>query len=37
MTSLPPLPGLQVAQPDVAARFHWEEQPEERYRESHLE
>ncbi|MCX4538757.1 DUF4262 domain-containing protein [Streptomyces sp. NBC_01669] len=31
---LPPFPVLQVAWPDVDDRFHWEEQAEERHRES---
>ncbi|MFV5998987.1 DUF4262 domain-containing protein [Streptomyces sp. NPDC056231] len=30
----PPFPLLQVAWPDVDDRFHWEEQAEERHRES---
>ncbi|MBZ6256411.1 DUF4262 domain-containing protein [Streptomyces olivaceus] len=30
----PPFPVLQVAWPDVAGRFHWDEQAEERHRES---
>ncbi|WP_405892296.1 DUF4262 domain-containing protein [Streptomyces sp. NBC_01527] len=30
----PPLPVLQVAWPDVDGRFHWEDQAEERHRES---
>ncbi|WP_234338287.1 DUF4262 domain-containing protein [Streptomyces sp. NRRL F-5727] len=30
----PPLPVLQVAWPDVNGRFHWDEQADERHRES---
>ncbi|MCX5173543.1 DUF4262 domain-containing protein [Streptomyces antibioticus] len=30
----PPFPVLQVAWPDTADRFHWEEQAEERHRDS---
>ncbi|MFF0220556.1 DUF4262 domain-containing protein [Streptomyces vinaceus] len=30
----PPLPVLQVACPDAEGRFHWDEQADERHRES---
>ncbi|MGW4754339.1 DUF4262 domain-containing protein [Streptomyces chartreusis] len=30
----PPFPVLQVAWPDLDGRFHWEEQAEEKHRES---